>query len=110
MGRKRRPTALLTGNALISFGVLRAIKELGLAIPKDVALICWDDFYLADVVTPALTVVAQPTYALGSLAANMLFDMINKKGTRESVVLSPQLVVRESCGVRLGKRSIRQVG
>lgn len=97
MGRKNRPTALLTINALMTFGALAAIKELGLRIPEDVSLIGWDDFELASVMTPAISVLSQPTYSLGSIATNMLFDMINNRGEPESIVLTPQLVSRDSC-------------
>lgn len=93
---KDPPTAIVTINALITFGVLAAIKELGLRIPDDVSLVGWDDFELAAVMTPSISVVAQPTYSLGSIATNMLFDMLNSRGTQESILLSPQLIARES--------------
>jgi LacI family transcriptional regulator len=102
--RKDRPTALLTTNCLVAFGALTAIKKLGMRIPEDVAFITWDDFDLAEAMTPAVTVVTQPTYSLGNIGASKLFDMIKGRSNRESIVLSPQLVVRESCGVKLGKR------
>ncbi len=94
---KKPPTAIVTINALVTFGVLAAIKEMGLRIPDDVSLIGWDDFELATIMTPAVSVISQPTYSLGSIATGMLFDMLNNRGTRESILLSPQLVVRESC-------------
>lgn len=97
LSRKDRPTALLTTNALITYGALPAIKDLRLSIPGDLSLLAWDDFELSTVLTPAITVITQPTYSLGSIATGILFDMINKKGPQESVVLSPRLVIRESC-------------
>ena len=94
------PTALFTANILTTLGALRAIEDLGLRVPEDVALIGFDDFELAQVLRPRFTLVRQPAAELGRRAAEMLFDRLNSQGHPEPrrLILPTELVVRESCG------------
>ena len=95
-----RPTALFAANILTALGALRAIEDLGLRIPEDVAVIGFDDFELAHVLRPRFTLVRQPAAELGRRAAEMLFDRLDGRGRPEPrrLVLPTELVVRESCG------------
>lgn len=90
--------AIFTASNLTGIGALRAIKELGLRIPDDVALCIFDDFLMADMAAPPLTVLAQPTIAIGETAARMLLDRIRGRrvGPPRHVLLKPELIVRES--------------
>jgi LacI family transcriptional regulator len=95
------PTALFAGNNLTMRYMLHALNELKVDVPGKIALAGFDDFDIADVLQPALTVVRQPVYQIGETAANLLFDRIAKghfpaKGNR--VVLPLELVIRRSCG------------
>lgn len=94
------PDAIFTLNSYASIQVLHALKKSGLGIPKDVPLLCFDDFDVADVLQPSLTVVRQPTHAIGENAVSLLMERMNasrrKRGRR--VVLQTQLVLRASCG------------
>jgi len=93
-----RPTALFTGNNLLTVGALRAIHERGLRIPEDIALVAFDELDWMSLVKPNLTVVAQPTYELGRTAANLLLKRIEDSTLPpQEVVLSPTLLVRQSC-------------
>ena len=65
------PTALFTGQNLITIGAIRALRELGLQ--REVALVGFDDVVLGDLVEPGITVVAQDPYALGRHAGELLF-------------------------------------
>jgi LacI family transcriptional regulator len=70
-------------------------------VPEDVALIGFDDFELAEILHPTLTVVRQPADEVGRVAAGLLFDRLKrdefpKEGSR--VVLPVELVLRRSCG------------
>jgi DNA-binding LacI/PurR family transcriptional regulator len=93
-----RPTALFTGNNLLTVGALRAIYERGLRIPDDIALGAFDELDWMSLVEPPLTVVAQPTYELGRTAADLLLKRI-EDGTRppQEVVLEPTILIRQSC-------------
>src|ERR1035437_5136197 len=66
------PTALFASNAMMGFGALKAIHELGLRCPEDVALAMFDDVPFGDVIQPRLTVVAQPAYEMGRVGAQLL--------------------------------------
>lgn len=95
------PTALFAGNNLTMRFLLHALNALRIAVPADIALAGFDDFDIADVLQPALTVVRQPVLQLGEMAARMLFQRIARdeypaRGNR--LVLPVELVVRRSCG------------
>ncbi|GGT87446.1 LacI family DNA-binding transcriptional regulator [Streptomyces violascens] len=89
------PTALFTTNDLISIGVMD-----GLGRPDPVALVGFDDFPLADRLSPPLSVVSQDPVALGATAANLLFSRIDGDlSAPRSVVLLTRLIVRGSGSV-----------
>lgn len=95
------PTALFAGNNLTMRYMLHALSVLRIDVPGRIALAGFDDFDIADVLQPALTVVRQPVYQIGETAANLLFERIARgqfptKGHR--VVLPLELVIRRSCG------------
>lgn len=73
--RPRPPTALFTGRNLITIGAVRALRLLGRH--RDAALVGFDDFPLADLLEPAVTVVAQDPAAMGRAAARALFERID---------------------------------
>lgn len=94
-----RPRAIFAANNLMIQGALRAFQERNLRVPQDVAIVGFDDFEMADIVQPRLTVVAQPAYALGREAAILLFSQMESSSFKNrEVVLPVELVFRESCG------------
>ncbi len=103
MTLEERPTALFSGNNLMTIGALGALEAHGLVVPDDVALVGIDDFPWASVLRPQLTTVAQPTYELGSTAAELLLGLMRGtgQGHAQRVVLPGRLIVRESCGAPL---------
>ena len=105
--RNRRPTALIVMNNLLVIGALNAIKEKGLMIPGDFALIGWDDFDAAPHLQTPLTVVEQPTHAMGSIAAEQLMKMRSDETVDPSlhIVLKSTLIVRKSSEKRISRRS-----
>jgi LacI family transcriptional regulator len=93
------PTALFASNAMMGFGALKAIHELGLRCPEDVALAMFDDVPFGDVIQPRLTVVAQPAYEIGRVGAELLIARLEGRETSPQPVchtLIPELLVRES--------------
>jgi LacI family transcriptional regulator len=97
--RVQKPDAILTLNWVCTMLVLRAIGELGKKPGKDIALFSFDDFELADMLTPALSVVRQPAELLGREAAKLLFERLNGRGGKSrSVILPTDLIIRQSCG------------
>jgi len=103
LGRHPRPQALFVGNNLLTMGALRAIRDLGLSIPGDVALVAFDDMDWMALVNPGLTVMAQPTYELGRAAAELLLRRLEDPDRPvEEVLLTPELRIRQSCAPHLG--------
>ncbi len=93
------PTALVTGNNLATIGVMRAIRERGLGVPRDISLVGIDDFEWSDFFEPRLTLVQQPCGELGRQAAGLLMERIGAPdGGRKAIRLAPTLRLRASCG------------
>jgi LacI family transcriptional regulator, galactose operon repressor len=75
LARRHGPTAFFCGQHLITVGAIRALRRAGRH--HDVALVGFDDFPLADLLEPAITVVAQDPVAMGRTAARALFERID---------------------------------
>ena len=97
-----RPTAILGYNDLWTIPVLKALHELRLRIPDDVAIVGHSDLEFAQYLTPPLSSVAQQVYSMGQQGANILFRKItwsdDQPWSLQQVCLEPRLVVRESSG------------
>ncbi len=94
---RKPPTALFTCSNLTTIGALHVVAERKLRIPDQLALIGFDDMLLADVYTPPLTMVSQPSYDVGRCAAELLFKRIqNSKQSPTNILLSPKLIIRKS--------------
>lgn len=93
-----RPTAIFARNDFTAFGAMSAIKEAGLRVPNDIAVVGFDDTPLAIHMSPRLTTVRQPMRLQGQLAAKMLLNRIleNPDAEREARMLDCELIVRES--------------
>ena len=86
-------SAVMCANDMVTLGVLRGLTGRGVVVPDHISLVGYDDPEFAVALNPALTTVRQPPRELGRAAAELLM------GTRpDSVVFSPQLVVRASVG------------
>ncbi len=96
---KDRPTAVISANNLMTLGALQAIYECNLKIPSDIAVVGFDDMAWASSLNPPLTVVAQPTLELGTLAAQLLLDRIKDENRPfRHIMLDTDLIVRASSG------------
>jgi LacI family transcriptional regulator len=99
-----RPTALFALNGTMGMGALKAIQELNLRCPEDVALAVFDDVPGGDVFRPQLTVVSQPAYDIGYRAAELLIERVNNEIESDkplSVTLEPELKIRQSTAARV---------
>lgn len=95
------PKAIFAASDLLALGAIRALKEHGLRIPEDIAIIGCDDIEACKYTSPTLSTIRQNKERLGVLAAHMLFDLINNQSEGGSFVVEPALIVRESCGSQL---------
>jgi LacI family transcriptional regulator len=97
------PTAFFTSNNLATRYVFTSLLNLGMKVPNDVALAGFDDFDLAELTSPPLTVARQPAQEMGRVATSLLFDRIARGelpqiGSR--IVLPVEIVLRRSCGCK----------
>ena len=91
--------AFVGGNNLNTIGVLMAIRDRGLAVPRDIAIVGFDDFEWVDAFEPRITAMVQPCQEIGRTAAAMLKARMSGAGEPPRTVrLPPRFVVRDSCG------------
>ncbi|MDF2180380.1 LacI family DNA-binding transcriptional regulator [Aliiglaciecola sp. CAU 1673] len=93
--------AIVCASDLIAIGVLKALRDKGIAVPQQIAVVGYDNIQLASFVHPPLTTVQQNTKLAGELLVDSLIRMI--KGEQIQPQLLPaQLIVRRSCGGEAG--------
>ena len=87
----------MASNDVSAFGVMEAVRDLGLRIPDDISIVGFDDIHQASQVNPPLTTVRQPLEEMGRTAAQMLLDYIaDPEKEVERIDLPTQLIVRAS--------------
>ena len=92
-----RPDALLVANSAMAVGVLAALRAHGLRVGRDVGIVAFDDVPWAGLVDPPLTVVAQPAYEIGTVAAQLLLArMADNTRTATTTMLGARLIERGS--------------
>jgi LacI family transcriptional regulator len=98
LSKPDRPTAVVTANNFLAFGLLDAARELGIRVPDDLAIVTFDD---VEIVTdsPFFTCAAQPAEAMGRSAVERLVARLggDESPTRE-IVLHTEVRIRRSCG------------
>jgi LacI family transcriptional regulator len=96
-----RPEAVFAASDAMALGALRAAQEAGLRVPRDLALMGFDDIPSSAVSNPPLTTMRQPILASGAAAAETLITIIAHPGSQPSqVVLPVELIERATCGER----------
>ncbi|MBE3580653.1 MAG: LacI family DNA-binding transcriptional regulator [Thermoanaerobacteraceae bacterium] len=99
---RTRPSAFFAANDVLAIGVLRALKELGVGIPRDVSVLGFDNTIFAAIAEPPLSSVAQPMRQMGKMAMMRLINRIrNREDVAKKIVLPTKLVLRSStkfCG------------
>lgn len=94
-----KPDAILVMADIMAAGVYRACQKLSLSIPDDLSVASFDGTATASILKPALTTVYQPAYTKGSLAASMLFDLMDGKEAR-SISVEYRLLIANSTARR----------
>jgi LacI family transcriptional regulator len=100
LDRSDRPSALFATFDLAGISVLRAAADCGIDIPGDMAVIGYDNIQEGLYAVPRLTTMAQPTEELGTLATQHLVGLVEGQIQRTfgMRLITPRLVIRESCG------------
>ncbi|MDF2662977.1 MAG: LacI family transcriptional regulator [Paenibacillus sp.] len=91
------PTAVFAGNNFLAVGLIRKLLELGVRVPEQMSVVCFDDLG-ASVIDPFFTVASQPAYQFGAMGIQLLVDRIKGATTPEwkKIVLPSELIVRSS--------------
>jgi len=93
----KKPTAIFAVSDTMAIGAIKEIKGKGLSVPKDMAIVGFDDTAIASMYDPPLTTVAQPRYDLGRVTMEIMLERIkNNKVTSKRVFLEHKLIIRES--------------
>jgi len=94
-----RPTAVFCSNDMMALGMLQTLDHSGIRVPKDIALVGYDDLEWAGIAMIPLTTVRQPRRLLGRTAVEMIMELLDDPNQRikpRHVVLQPELVIRET--------------
>ena len=97
---KQRPTAIFAANNMMATGSVKALMEEGLSIPDDISFICFDDVEMFDIMNMNISTVSRPTEAMGEVAGEMLFELIESTPIEQTqikeIVLKTELILRGS--------------
>lgn len=95
-----RPSALFAANNFIALGALSALRDAGIRVPEEIAVVGFDDLPAALVPFPFLTVAAQPAYEMGRKGVEVLLGRLHERPPRRfrEIVLPTGLIIRQSSG------------
>jgi len=93
------PDAIFCVNDPVAIGAFQRIREAGLKIPSDIALVGFSNNKITSLIEPAITTINQPSFEMGKQAAQILIDLIERKKTTVqpiTIVLDTELIIRNS--------------
>lgn len=97
-----KPDAVFVASDTMALAAIKVIKEHGLRIPDDIAVVGFDDIPQVSRISPKLTTVRQPITRIGAVAADSLIDMIETGSTLpRQMILPAELIIRDSCGTSI---------
>lgn len=95
---QRRPTAIFAANNFIAINIISTLRKNNIHVPRDIAVVCFDDLEPYTNIDPFFTVASQPAYDFGYLGTQLVIERIEEKGPSEYRIinLQPKLIVRKS--------------
>ena len=93
------PDGIFATNDMVALGAMKAIKEKGLEIPKDIAIIGFSNWQFSDLTEPRLSTISQPGAEVGKMAMRLLLEEINSNSDQikyEHIVLPTKIIIRDS--------------
>jgi LacI family transcriptional regulator len=103
------PDAVFASTDQMALGVMEKLKQMGISVPNDIAVIGCDDLEFGAVMEPGLTTITRPMYRMGLMAARLLFDNLEEEQPQregQKIILKAKLKIRKSCG---NKERIREI-
>jgi len=101
------PTAVFCYNDRQALGAMRAVREHGLRVPKDISIVGFDDLFLSSYADPPLTTIRQPKHEMGCQAMEILLELV-AGGKPSSRITTGTLIVRQSTAPPAAARSTRR--
>ncbi|ASY65239.1 transcriptional regulator (plasmid) [Sinorhizobium sojae CCBAU 05684] len=96
LSKPNPPKLLITCNDNMALGAYRAIQELGLRIPEDVAVASFNDIPVAQFLAPPLTTVKIPAELIGETAVDLLLERLSGREVAKKVILATEIIWRGS--------------
>ena len=94
-----RPSAIFAANDMMALGAIYAIQDAGLSVPRDVAIVGYDNRDFTSIVRPRITTVVMPVYEMGKIAAEILLRQISgEMSDVEEMKIQGDLIIRDTCG------------
>ena len=104
LAMRDRPTAIFAANDLMALGAIYAIQDSGLDVPKDIAVVGYDDRDFASFSKPTITTICPPSFEMGQLAAQVILNRLENQNEIEYPLrVQGKLIIRESCGAEHGQ-------
>lgn len=105
------PTGIVASNTSIALGVLLALQQEDLKVPRDIGLVSFDDLEFVSVLDPPLTTLKSVDTKIGETSANLLLKRIKNRNQEEikEIYLPMELMIRSSCGCKGFGNSIDQI-
>jgi LacI family transcriptional regulator len=98
----RMKDAIICGNDYTAAVLIRTLHKIGVSVPRGLRVVGFDDVHYATLVSPPLTTMHQPCREIATLAFKSMLSRISDPTiTPRTIMLTPNLVVRESCGAYL---------
>ena len=93
------PTAIISGGNQILLGVMRAVRQLGIDVPKQLSIVSCDNTELAELGSPPITVIWRDLALIGRTAADLLLQRLDagEDWQPRRIMLPTELLVRDSC-------------
>jgi LacI family transcriptional regulator len=101
LNQKDRPEAVFVSSDIMAIGAMEKLKQSGLKIPQDIAVVGFDNLKISGYLEPKLTTVSKPMYRMGLVAARLLFDIMEDEqddSEPQEILIQSKLKVRKSCG------------
>jgi LacI family transcriptional regulator len=100
--------AIFAGDDESAIGVLLALRQAGISVPEQIAVVGFDDSVFSGTINPPLTTVRAPTEQVGKKAVQQLVRIIQGEAVEPRLTLSTELVIRQSCGCGLKKGGFKE--
>jgi len=99
--QQSKATAILAGNDLMAVGAMDTLQNADVSVPAEISVVGFNNMPLSDMLSPALTTISIPHREFGNQAARLLLQVIESPDmSRQLVLLTPKLVIRESTAKR----------